>query len=240
MPVSSLEVCWDNMSENSFKDQTTEERLVSKVAELMETLDEIKKYQMFDRYFKKFSAIVITSIIILVLANTFLPYSGLLTAFNPPDRFLLTFLLVIIPITGVVIGVLFIKGKINSVKTDEWKKELSNGFPSALKILSEINWDSSFDVISSSGLGYAMYGLVKGVAYWIITYFALGLLFNISTYLVLHQTAVLGNSSLWFSLLIAFAYLKKDLSRRFNEIRTIDKLQEELRRFSYELRNAEF
>jgi hypothetical protein len=218
----------------------TEESVVAKVAELMETLDEVKKYDVLDRHFKKFATIVIGSIVILILANVLLPFSGLLVGFDPPQRFLLTFLLVLIPISGVVVGVLFVRGKINSVKTGEWKDELSHGFPSALKILSEMNWDSSFDTVSSGGLGYAMYGLVKGAAYWTITYFALGFAFNIVTYIVLHRTAVFGGASIWISLLITFAYLKKDLSRRFNEIRAIDKLQWELRRFSYEFRNAEF
>ena len=219
---------------------TAEENIVAKVAELMETLDKIKKYNVLDKHFKKFATIVISSIVILILANVLLPFSNLLVAFDTPQRFLLTFLLVVIPISGVVVGVLFVRGKIDSVKTGEWTDELSHGFPSALKILSEMNWDSSFEAVSSGGLGYAMYGLVKGAAYWIITYFALGFTFNIITYIVLHQTAVLGGASMWFSLLITFVYLKKDLSRRFNEIRAIDKLHWELRRFSYELRSAEF
>ena len=228
------------MSEKSDKNPTMAEgNIVAKVAELMETLDEVKKYDALDRYFKKFAIIVIGSIVILILANVLLPFSNLLVAFDPPQRFLLTFLLVLIPISGVVVSALFVRGKINSVKTGEWKDELSHGFPSALKILSEMNWDSSFDAVSSGGLGYAMYGLVKGAAYWVITYFALGFAFNIVTYIVLHQTAVFGGASMWISLLITFAYLKKDLSKRFNEIRAIDKLQWELRRFSYELRNAE-
>ena len=229
------------MSEKSVKNSMTEESIVAKVAELMETLDEVKKYEVLEEHYKKFSTIIIGSIVIMIIANMLLPYAHLFVGFDPPLRFLLNFLVIIIsPISGVIVGVVFVRRKISAVKTGEWKDELSHGFPSALKILSEMNWKSSFDAVSSGGLGYAMYGLVKGVAYWIITYFALGLLFNLTTYIVLHQTAVFGGASIWFSVLIAFAYLKKDLSRRFNEIRAIDKLHWELRRFSYELRNAEF
>lgn len=228
------------MSEN-VKKSMSEETIVAKVAGLMETLDEVKKYEALERHYKKFSAIIIGSIVIMIIANVLLPYANLFVAFDPPLRFLLNFLVIVIsPISGVILGVFFVKRKINAVKTGEWKDELSHGFPSALKLLSETNWKSSFDSISSGGLGYAMYGLVKGVAYWIITYFALGLLFNLTTYIVLRQTAVLGGASIWFSILIAFAYLKMDLSRRFNEIRAIDKLHWELRRLSYELRSTEF
>jgi hypothetical protein len=222
------------------KNLVTEENIVSKVAELMETLDEVKKYDVVERHYKKFSLIVMGSIIVLLLASILLNSSNLLSPYAPPQRFFLSFLLVVIPTSAVVAGMLFVRKKITSVKTGEWKEELSHGFPSALKILSEMNWESSFESISSGGLGYAMYGLVKGIAYWIITYFALGFAFNITTYIVLQQTQVLGGASVWVSLLITFAYLKKDLSRRFNEIRAIDKLHWELRRLSYELRNAEF
>ena len=229
------------MAENTVKSPITEESVVAKVGELMTTLDEVRKYEVIEKNYKKFSAIIISSIVIMIFANILLPYAQLFVAYDPPLRFIMNFLLIIIaPISGVIIGVFFIRRKINTVKTGKWKDELSQGFPSALKILSEMNWESSFNAISSGGLGYAMYGLVKGIAYWIITYFALGLLFNLTTYIILHQTAALGGASIWFSILIAFAYLKKDLSKRFNEIRTIDKLHWELRRFSYRLRNAEF
>jgi len=229
------------MSEKGDKNSTmAEENIVAKVAELMETLDQVKKYGVLARYFKKFSLIVVGSILICITVNILLPFSGLLGEFDEFQRFFLTFPLVLIPITGVVVGILFVRRKIDAVKTGEWKDELSQGFPSALKILSEIDWDASFEVVSSGGLGYAMYSLVKGAAYWIITFFTLGFAFNLITYIVLHRIGALGYASFHFSFLITFMYLGKDLSRRFNEIRAIDKLHWELRRFSYEFRSAEF
>jgi hypothetical protein len=228
--------------ENGKNDANTvmaEEKVVAKVAELMETLDQVKKYGVLARHFKAFSLIVVGSITVCILINALLPFSGLLDAFFGPQRFFVTFPLVLIPITGVVVGILFVRKKTNAVKTGEWKDELSQGFVSALKILSEMDWDEAFDVVSSGGLGYVMYGLVKGAAYWIITYFVLGFTFNVVTYIVLNRIGALGAASLWFSLLITFLYLKKDLSRRFDEIREIDKLEWELRRVSDELRRAE-
>jgi len=218
----------------------TEEKIVAKVAELMQTLDEVKKYNVLEKHFKKFATIVIVSIVICVLVNILFSTSSILSGFDEPQKFLLTFLLTAIPIVGIGAGGLYIRTKVKAVKTGEWKEELSHGFPSALKILSEMDWESSFKAVSSGGLSYAMYGLVKGAAYWIIAYIAAGFAFNITTYLLMHQTRVLGGISLWLSLLITFLYLKKDLSRRFNEIRALDKLQWELRRFSSELRNTEF
>jgi hypothetical protein len=228
------------MAEKSDKNSTmAEEKVVAKVAELMETLDQVKKYGVLARHLKMFTLIVVGSIVICIFLNLLISYSGLLSAFDEFQRFFVTFPLVLIPTAGVVVGILFVRRKIDAVKTGEWKDELSHGFPSALKILSEIDWDASFDVVSSGRLGYAMYSLVKGAAYGFISFFILGFAFNLITYIVLHRIGALGYASFHFSLLIIFLYLRKDLSRRFNEIREIDKLQWELRRFSRELRSAE-
>lgn len=228
------------MTERNIKNSMTEEAIVAKVTELMVTLDEIKKYNELAKHFKMVSLIIIVSILGLVFTRISLPFTNILSGFDPAQSFLLTFLSILFPVGGVTVSAIFINRKIKSVKTGEWKKELSKGFPSALKILSEINWDNSLISVSSGGINYAMYGSIKGAAYWVISYFAVGYAFNLTTYIILHQTAVLGGSSLWVSLLIAFAYLRSDLTKRFNEIRAIDKLYWELRRFNVELRDKEF
>jgi len=155
------------MSEKSVS-SITEEDVVKKVAELMETLDEIKKYTVLERYLKKFTIIVIGSIAVCISVNLSISFFGLLSAFNEFERFFLNFPIVLIPTVGVVVGIVFVKRKIKAVKTGEWRKELSKGFPSTLKLLSEIDWDTSFDAVSSGRVGYAMYSLVKGAAYGFI------------------------------------------------------------------------
>ncbi len=228
------------MSEKGDKNSTmAEENIVAKVAELMETLDQVKKYEVLARHLKMFTSIVVGSIVICVSVNLLISFLGLLSAFDEFQRFFLTFPLVLIPATGVVVGILYVRRKIDAVKTGEWKDELSQGFPSALKILSEIDWEASFDFVSSGRLGYAMYSLVKGAAYGFVAFFILGFTFNLVTYIVLHRTGALGYASFHFSLLVIFLYLRKDLSRRFNEIRAMDKLHWELRRFSHDLRSKE-
>ncbi|MCW3983763.1 MAG: hypothetical protein NWE96_07180 [Candidatus Bathyarchaeota archaeon] len=226
------------MSEKSTSSMT-EENVVSKVAELMETLDEIKKYNVLEKYLKKFTIIVISSIAICIAVNLTISFFGLLSAYNEFERFFLNFPIVLIPSVGVLVGILFVRSKMKEVKTGEWKKELSKGFPSALKLLSELDWDNSFDVVSSGRLGYAMYSLVKGAAYGFIFFFIIGFVLNLITYLVLHRIGALGYASFHFSFLSIIVYLRYDLTKRFNEIRAIDKLQCELRRLSDELRSAE-
>ncbi len=231
-----------NMSEKNVKNtRLSEENVVAKVAELMETLDHVKKYNALSRSFKKFASIVIGSITVFLVLGASLGFLNLAVTLDRPQLFVASVLLLFVPITGIAVGVLFIKRRINSIKTGEWKGELSNGFPSALKMLLELDWDETFDEISSGRVGYALYGILKAGAYWIITFFALGLLGNLVTFLVLQRAVIVGGPFLGLiSLLIVYLLLRNDLLRRYNEVRALDKLLWELRWFSNELRRADF
>lgn len=219
----------------------TEENVVAKVAELLETLDHVKKYNAFTRALKKFSAIVIGSIAIFLAVGASVDLFGLSATLERPEMLLTSILWLLIPIIGIITGVLFIRKRVKSIKTGEWKEELSHGFPSALRMLTELDWDKTFDEISSGRISYAFYGLLKLAAYWIIIYFALGFLCNFITFVILHMTGLfIGPIWALISLLIVYLLLRKDLSRRYNEIRALDKLLWELRWFNIELKRAEF
>jgi hypothetical protein len=230
------------MSENGFKNSTlTEENVVAKVTELLETLDHVKKYNALARSFKRFALIVISSIAIFLALGASLGFLNLAVTLDRPQLFLASILLLFVPITGVVAGVLLIRRRVNSIKIGEWKDELSHGFPSALKILLELDWDETFDEISSGRVGYALYGSLKAVAYFIIAVFAVGLMGNLVTFIILHKAGLFGGPILGLvSILIVYLLLRNDLSRRYNEIRALDKLLWELRWFSVELRRTEF
>jgi hypothetical protein len=218
----------------------TEDNVVVKVAELMETLDQVKKYNALTSALKRFALIVISSLVIFLAAGASIGFLNLVATLDKPQIFLSSILLLIIPISGISIGILFIRKKLNSIKTGEWKEELSNGFPSALKILTELEWDKTFDEISSGRVGYAVYSILKTTAYWIITLFALGLISNLLTFILL-QEGMLGGPILGLiSLLVVYLLLRKDFSRRYSQIRALDNLLWELRWFSVELRRAEF
>ena len=239
--LSTIRVC-DAMSEKNVKNEgMTEENVVAKVAELMETLDHVKKYDALAGSFKRFALIVLGSIAIFLALGASLGFLNLVVTFDRPQIFVASLLLLLVPITGIAAGVIFIRRRVNAVKPGEWKEELSHGFPSALKILLETDWDEMFDEISSGRVGYALYSLLKAAAYWVITVFAVGLLGNLVTFLVLQKAGLFGGPVLGLlSLLVVYLILRKDLARRYNEIRALDKLLWELRWFSLELRRAEF
>jgi hypothetical protein len=218
-----------------------EDNIVAKVAELMETLDHVKEYNALYRSFKSFALIVIGSISIFLAIGASLNFLNFSVTPDNPEFFLIALLLLIVPISGIIAGVLFIRNRIKQVQKDEWKKELEQGFPAALKILMEINWDETFDEISLGRVGYALYGLLKTAAYWIITLFIIGLIGNSITFLVHHQGGFIGSPFFFLiSIIIVYFLSRHDLSRRYNEIRALDKLLWELRWLSNELGTAEF
>lgn len=227
------------MSQDTQNPNLTEESVVAKVAELLETLDHVRQYNELYHSFQKFALIVGTSIAVFLLIGASLNFANL----NPsgPEILLESGLLLIIPVVGTAIGVYYIKRRLHSVKQGEWKTELSNGIPGALKILSDIDWDKTLDEISSGRYSYGLYGVLKAFAYWIIVSFALAPLGNIISILALHRTGLIGFPIVGFvALIVVFFLLRKDLNSRFNEIRALDKILWELRWFSLELRRAEF
>jgi hypothetical protein len=230
------------MTEKNIKNgEMSEENVVAKVAELMETLDHVKKYNALAGAFKRFALIVLGSITVFLAVGASLGFLNLVATLDRPQLLVVSLLLLLVPITGIALGVVFIRKRVSAIKSGEWKEELSHGFPSALKMLLDIDWDEMFDEISSGRVGYALYGILKTVAYLIITVFAVGLLGNLGTFLILHRAGFFA-LPIWglLSLFIVYLVLRKDLSRRYNEIRALDKLLWELRWFSLELRRAEF
>jgi hypothetical protein len=220
--------------------QLTEENVVKKVAELMETLDQVKKYNALTRSLKKFALIVISSIIIFLAVATSVGFLNLVLPLERPQFIVVGILSLFIPITGIGLGVFLIRKKVNSVKTGDWQTELSSGFPSALKILLELDWDSTFEEISSGRVGYTIYGLLKVAAYWLVAFFAFGLIGNLVSFTVFHEPLLGAPISGLITLLIVYLILRKDLSKRYRQIRALDNLLWELRWFSNELKRAEF
>lgn len=218
-----------------------EESVVSKVEELMQTLDHIKKYNALANSLKSFGIIIASFFVMFFVLRGLVDFLDLSSKLDNSVFFLVLFLLLLIPIAGIATGILTVRKKVNSVKTGEWKEELSNGFPSALKILMDLDWDKTFDEISLGRVSYFLYGLLKTTAYWLVTFFALGWVGAAFAFLFPHGSLFFGGFFVaLLSLLIVFSFLRKDLLRRYLEMRALDMLLWELRWFSLELRRAEF
>ena len=219
----------------------TEEKVISKVAELMETLDQVKKYNVFMRSLKNFVLIVGGSIAAFLILLTLFQIFDLDLNINSSLFFAVAFLTLLIPVTGLLTGILFVRKQMNTTKVGKWKEELSHDFSSVLKILTEIDWDKTIDDITMGRLGYTIYGIVKIAAYLVITVFAFEFVWNGITILFLHQIILFGVIlSGLFAIIFVFIVLRNDLLNRYRELSKLDMLVSELRWFSLEFSRAEF
>jgi hypothetical protein len=219
----------------------TEEKVISKVAELMETLDNVKRYNEFTHSLKSFVLIVGGSLASFLLLLTLFEVFELDLILNSNLYFVVAFLSLLIPVAGLLVGIFFVRKQLNTTKEGEWKEELSHGFSSALEILTEMDWDKTLDEITMGRFGYAIYGLVKAVAYLVVTVFAFEFLWNGITILFLDKVIVFG-AILWglLAIILVFTVLRSDILKRYRELRALDMLVSELRWFSLEFRRTEF
>jgi hypothetical protein len=218
-----------------------EEGVVSKVEELMETLDHVKRYSALAKSLRGFTLIVVVSVTISVFLGALFGFPELgLRPEKPVFLLGATFALLTAAI-GIMAGILYVRRGVNSTKTGQWKEELSHGFPSALKILSELDWDGTLDEIAIGKLGLIFYGILKIAVYWFIVSFAANLLWNVITFYFFQITTSFAGI-VWdpFALLVVLFLVSKDLVRRYKEIHALDMLLMELRWFSLEFKGAEF
>jgi hypothetical protein len=125
----------------------------------------------------------------------------------------------------------------------EWKKDLKGdqGVPGALKILSDLDWQSTFKDIQVSKLGFTLYGFLKVIGYWLL--FS-ALIFAVFGLFVSNEINIPPSLDYYayFSIVvfvIVLAWSWGDLSRRFNQAWSLDTLLWELRWFDSEFRRAE-
>lgn len=220
----------------------TEESVVAKVGELMEALDNIKKYSAFALYLRRFAIILGGSIITYLTIRILLGFYSLPAPASSHSVLYIAIvsLFLFIPISGFIVGVLYVRRKINAVKTGTWREELSGGFPSALKMLLDLDWNQTMDEISVGQFGYMTYGVLKAIGYWFVTWFILD---RISLYIGLYSKPIslYGNFLIVvLSLLIVFLIVGNDLIRRYREIHSLDMLLWELRGLSLEFRRNQF
>ncbi len=219
----------------------TEERVASKVAELMETLDHIKRYKAIAKSLKKFIIIVGSSIAVFLAILTVFEIYELEHVLNSTMFFVVAFLMLLIPLAGLAGGVLYMRKQINAVKEGDWRPEISKGFSSTLKLLVDMDWEKTLEDISTARLGYAIYSLLKAGAYLVVSVAAFELAWNGLTLIFLHELVPVGALFWGFIaiLVVAFA-LGNDLIKRYRELRALDMLVWELRWFSVEFGRAEF
>jgi hypothetical protein len=233
-----------------------ETQVVAKVEELMKALDQVKRYRALSGLLVDFGLIMLVTVVLLLswelAVNFYRLTSGFYCYYGVPfytctpssytgSQFLQLFAglaPLVIPAAGLLIGVYWVDRKLKSVRVEDWKESLKEGFPGAVKLLQELKWDSILEDIRTSKIGYSVYFAVKVVGYWLFAVIILSIpfVFGISA---LHVDVNLCIPA-FLSLVLVLVLSRGDLQRKYQQVVSLDNLMWELRWFSSGFKSAKF
>lgn len=230
----------------------SEEEVVTKVGDLMRTLDDVKRYREVAYSMIDFAAILVISVIAVIavallqslvdIAYGFpISINGLgILLFGPfigASPWTL-FVQLALLIGGLLIGIFWVDRRVHHTQVGEWKDTLNEGTPGALKLLSNIDWDSLLGTVSLARVAYLFYAAIKVTGYFLVTWFLLSFAFSFSGVLGLVWS---GYDYIPFlSLIIVLIFTRKSLAEGSHKLRSLDLLFWDLRWFSSEFKRAEF
>ncbi|MGD6932931.1 MAG: hypothetical protein ACQCN5_01850 [Candidatus Bathyarchaeia archaeon] len=229
----------------------SEQTVVSKVEELMQSLDQVKKYKALSQLMVDFIVIVLASVVAflaLQIVVNFLHLSGAFEGYFEGLTTLTTRSLmsssqnnlfaILIPGLGVLVGVAWVDYKLKKVEVNTWKSSIQEGFPGALKLLEDIDWNSILQDIQTSKVIYALYSVAKVVGNWILVSISLIIVFGFG--LTFIHTSLNIYLLAGLSLILALVLSSKDLQKKYQQVTSLDALLWELRWFNSEFKTAEF
>ena len=228
----------------------SEADVVENVSALMQTLDQVRKYRELAYAMIDLLAIlvvsIIASILIIFLQGLYDVTSGF-PAYGPglplggialPSSGFVSLAVAFIILGGILTGMLWVDRRVKRIRVGEWKKTMEEGVPGAVKLLSELDWDSLLGTVSVSRVAYLFYAVIKIVGYSVLTFV---LLFFIGGVLELWQGLPSGPEYLVpISVVLVLIFSKKSLEAGFNRLRSLDLLFWDLRGFYCEFKRAEF
>ena len=225
----------------------TEEAVVEKVGGLMAALDDVEKYKELARAMVDFVAIFAVSLILAVLLNmaqsaydvAYASTSGTgSTLFGAMPSGAATLLgTFLIPVSGILVGMLWVNRRVAKVKGGGWKETLGEGAPGAVKLLTSLNWDSVLSSVRISRIAFLLYALIKVVGYTILVEVLLSLL---SLVLPVSFFSIPPAFLFFLSLVIVLILTRKSLTEGFQRLVLLDQLFWDLRVFSTEFNREQF
>jgi len=226
----------------------SEAEVVEQVSDLMRALDDVRKYRELAYAMVDFLAILVVTIIASILIEFFdgvyevtsgFPVNGANFSFSGiPSSNFASLAVGIIVLGGFLGGVLWVDRRVSRTKTGEWKKTMEEGVPGAVKLLSELDWESQLGMVSTSRLAYLFYSILKVAGYSLLAYILLELAGAVSGlwYLVPSAQEYIAP----ISVILVLILNKKSLEMGFNRLRSLDLLFWDLRGFYSEFKRAEF
>jgi Na+/melibiose symporter-like transporter len=210
-----------------------EDDVVLKVRELMVTLDHVKKFRELSDSLRWFVLFAGGSIIVYIIVKALL---GLFSNVTSQYSYPISVVALVIPFTGVIFGILRIRKRINSITTGEWEQTLSKGFSGSLQLLSELDWQATFDEIRAAKSASLLYGVAKLSCYTLLVFFITSLIAGSANSNPPVTFALLAAVSIAISLTIG----GRDMFRRYRDAKSLGFLLEELRSFYDEFKGSEF
>lgn len=228
-----------------------EQELVAKVEELMSSLDSAREYKeiakaMIDSSLILLSAtLMVLSVILIFNLLELLGYINTFFIFPPlviyPTVFYL--LMLIIPV-GILIG----RRRYSKRKMENWRDILKEGTPSAIKLLTELNWKETFEDLRA--MKWAI--IIRAIGVIVINYFLIQLLVFIIHVLVLifresfYSASYFAYIDLYYLAIyiipipIAVFVSKSDLRKYYQKLGAADYLLWSLRWLYNELKGMKF
>jgi hypothetical protein len=230
----------------------SEQDVVAKVNDLMQTLDDVKRYEELAHAMIDFAAIIVVSVIGVIALTMLQNFADIAYGFPnsingqayllfdqsiPASPWILLCELSIL-IGGLLFGVVWVDRRVRRTKVGEWKETLNEGVPGAIKLLSNIEWDSLLGTVSLARVAYLFYALIKVAGYFLLTSFILS--FVSLFFGFLSPVTSSYNYLLFISLAIVLLFTRKSLAEGFRKLRSLDLLFWDLRWFASEFKRAEF
>jgi len=236
----------------------SEAAVTSKVEELMNALDEVKRYRALSSLLVDFGIFILVTIVALlsveVLVNLLRAATGFPCSFTGTQEFscggslgppalpivaaLLGLSFILIPSAGILGGVLWVDRKYRRVVVGQWKGTLGEGFPGAVKLLTGMKWEEVFEEIQVSKLAYVVYGLIKLAGYFVFVSFLMLIPYTLLVSFV--HTDVNPFIVLLVCFVLVLVLCRRDLKKRYRQVWSLDSLMWELRWFSSEFGSASF
>jgi hypothetical protein len=227
----------------------SEEEVVRKVSGLMATIDDVKRYAELGASMVDFATIIVASlaaalalcvaqaaydVAVGIPTGSAVAFFGILVPASP----YLGLGVVIVFSSGLVIGALWVRRRVERLATGGWRKTLEEGVPGAVKLLSETDWDALLSTVRLARPAYLFYAILKVVGYSIAVVFILVIGAGIGGlwYVVPLNLALVGVLSAVGVLLLT----KGSLAKGYQKLQSLDLLFWDLRWFSSEFKRAKF
>jgi hypothetical protein len=215
----------------------------------MRALDDVKRYRELALALIDFVGIFVIS---LVAAFLWFDFEGLYAIyFGFSSSYSVSFFGPVIPtsgptsifpffilLAGFFIGILWVNRRVGRTKTGEWRESLEEGVPGAIKLLSEMDWESQLSSVSLARLSFLFYATIKVVAYFLL----IGFFFSFAEIFVAGLVGYAFNSTfvLLTALILALIISRRGLENAFQRLRSLDLLFWDLRWFYSEFKGAKF